>query len=194
MLGGSYCVQRCQHGGTSASASKCRGRSELACALVTEQGDITSDACVPNCNTDEECGGGYCDPVFGTCYSTPIVGKPLGAACNPDAPVRECAGWCDVVDNAPAGSGWCVSYCTVGASPVCGIAGTAPGAALCLPFASNGIGDLGYCAPLCDCDADCGVPTVLCLPLAGGNPDPVTGRKGFCTEVVQGATGLPSCT
>ncbi len=196
------------------SPYKCHGRPEMACApLFSDTGTPCSGgscpsghicgttntclqvipACLPQCNSDADCGGGlYCDPSDGLCRSTPTTGKAVGAACNQQATVDECKGNCiGIVDSsAQVVTTMCAENCTWGALPACGWNGPASGAApaACL-FASTvifdgggpGFGDRGSCGQLCNCNSDCLNPAFICSGFGDATLEAAYGKKGFCS-------------
>jgi hypothetical protein len=75
--------------------------------------------------------------------------------------------------------------------PSCGWSGPTsgmPASAYCL-FSSTiigdrggpGFGDRGSCAQLCNCNADCLHPSLICSSLPDTNLQQATRKSGFCT-------------
>ena len=46
----------------------------------------------------------------------------------------------------------------------------------------GGIGDLGFCAELCDCDGDCIEPSFVCDAFEDVKLESAFARKGVCTD------------
>src|SRR5690606_26339918 len=89
-----------------------------------------------------------------------------------------CAGTCVAIDDDQAE---CEEYCRVGAQGGCGESELEGSGVACAFFAydlsdideSQGAGDLGVCAHLCDCNSDC-PGAQLCLN------QPTDGHAGVC--------------
>jgi hypothetical protein len=172
-----YCVEGCEYGTLDPMAfdrEKCHGRREFACRPVLvnaggscqEDDDCESDqvcnetchnvetGCMPQCNGDFDCPTGrFCDPKTGECVDDIPVGSQLGTTCQPGAD-DSCRGVCAQVGGS---TDWrCAEPCTLGVYPSCG-SPTDPAAVGCAVASGPdaGFGDLGWCAELCDCNADC---------------------------------------
>jgi hypothetical protein len=52
-----------------------------------------------------------------------------------------------------------------------------------------GVGDLGYCGALCDCDGDC-APNLVCESFGDPQVESFFQKKGYCIPA-DGATGMP---
>ncbi len=148
--GTSFCFRGCESG--SPRDSKCLGRDDVACSLLSL--DPLIRACVPMCNTNADCPGRFCNPQTGVCTDQPRVGAPDGVACDAslDGDPNFCQGLCFSVNAGPLG-GVCAGSCTVGV-PECGVNG------ICLPDPISGDGDSGACFPRCDCATPCAPPLV----------------------------------
>jgi hypothetical protein len=146
--------------------------------------------CSPVCGNDADCNGKKCDLSSGLCVtSLPRIDAPLGSKCTPDARgvAPECSFCLSLVDNVDAGASsavasFCSGVCRLLTLGACSF-GTAvadaasPTGACVLPAeTSTNEGDLGYCAQLCDVDADCLNPTFGCDTSAAS----ALGR-GVCT-------------
>ena len=187
--GAAYCFAGCSLGEPGFGADKCRGRSDLACsetAAGSGQG-----YCRPACQNDPHCGSRFCDLSTGLCGDAKRTGDAVGAYCDANQP--SCAGAC----LPHGGYSECSGACTLGAVG-CGENRDdgPPYDAFCLlePSSLSALGDLGYCAKLCDCDGECGRPDAVCQPLAAQQRSE-TGRKGSCasTTFVGGSVrpGIP---
>lgn len=199
-----FCVEPCDYGPTELTefdSSKCHGRADVGCFEVLE-GSAIRHLCLPNCNGDDDCGGGmFCEPGEGFCRPVASEGSPDGWPCNSDV---ECLGMC--IDNTPTQRGVCARVCTLGHVPSCGWDGSSVATYGCLiaqqPSAA-GIGDGGFCGELCDCDDDCSNPGFVCSEFADvphlNSPwaEPVVtngGRVGLCVDgdaAVGGSPGIP---
>jgi hypothetical protein len=138
-----------------------------ASALCFEQTDASMStgecldvvgACEPRCAGDFHCADGEsCDRFTGECSSTVRGGERFGSSCAED---DDCAGVCRVID---ADEAECEENCRVGAESGCGFEQLEGSGVACAFFAydlsdvdvSQGSGDLGVCADLCDCNDDC---------------------------------------
>jgi hypothetical protein len=216
--GKSFCMEGCQFGPaslTALDAKKCHGRSEMACSLISET-DTTNGVCLPLCNSDADCGGSlFCDPNLGTCSATAPTGDPVGAPCTQpgDAGTADtCKGQCGGLVHASGQQPFtymCFENCTQGVAAVCGWGGpnTGPAPAACLfgpavLSSTAGFGDQGSCGALCDCNADCANPALVCGDFSqidsSGQLAQGYQKKGWCTDPLldDGGTdpGLPTCS
>jgi hypothetical protein len=155
--------------------NKCHGRTDVACSDLYGAGDtFVGSACLPQCNSDWDCGTGlYCSPKTGMCSTAPVSGKATGDICSQSA--DDCRGACmglvDVGQTTPSVYA-CAERCTFGAIPSCGWDGPAagtPAPATCMFFSPTilqhggpGFGDLGSCGKLCNTTADCGHAAFTC--------------------------------
>jgi hypothetical protein len=187
--GRSLCLRRCTAGDPAAGANKCLERPDLICFSRAAQGAAGTEGepqtgiCVPNCQSDANCGGRLCDLATGLCTDTLRTGDPVGAACA--EPETCAAGVC--LGASDQASGACTAFCTVGA-PGCGFDGSEAvvGAACILPqIPGEGEGDRGLCFALCDADADCTQPGFTCVPQA------TSGRAGVCVPTQLAAQSEP---
>lgn len=177
-----YCLPGCQMGTLANELDKCRGRSDSVCS--ESPAGSGAGYCLPACRSDVDCAGRFCDLGTGLCQDAAPAGTPIGSACTPGATTATCAGACIAHSLSYAECSGVCSYDT----PGCGQADTTfPLKYFCklAPAAGSGLGDLGYCAKLCDCDMDCGRPDAVCEPDEALTPK--TGRVGSC-----GSKLLPS--
>jgi hypothetical protein len=124
-------------------------------------------------------------------------GGAFGAPCTPATEVTDCAsGLCIQygVPNNPgvvAGS-FCSANCTAGITNGCGFdavsGGVRQGACFSAQLQGGGVGDLGYCAPLCDTTADCAQAGWVCELFGDAMAEAQVGRRGECVPAVL-ATG-----
>ena len=187
-----YCVQSC----TVGNDLSCFAREDAACTELTDG----SHACIPICNDDTQCTSfthPFCSGESSWCETAADPGRlPLGARCNPNAVVDECAdGTCYVYD--AVGNGFCSSSCRIGTVPQCGWNGTsttAEGLCLLVVDSAASSADLGFCSQLCNCDADCLGPGFVCNPLTALSQ---LGKAGYCFlfTSADGGTdpGIPTC-
>lgn len=200
-----FCLEDCSPGPAGATQfdpDKCHGRMEVACSpLYDSTGSISVTACVPSCSTDQSCGAGlHCNPKTGLCTSAPVSGLPIGAACTSplDGGVNQCAGQCNGYITAAGDQVYeCSEHCTIGANTACDWLGpgTGPASAACLYSVAStgptGIGDLGSCVKLCDCDSACNA-AMRCLPLSSAL-ETLYQRKGFCGAADGPGAGTLAC-
>ena len=187
VFGVRVCLESCvpDGGNTSFIPGKCQARPELSCVYTGSVGW----ACMPSCNTDGDCSGKHCSPKTGLCQATAVSGAKTGAPCKS---WDDCRGACLLQGAKQV----CADRCTIGAPNQCGWQGPGTKAeALCLlkdgwsgALTGNpeSVGDYGYCAATCNCDADCATPGLHCTPL----DDPALAKsslmRGFCTTKTTG--------
>lgn len=182
-----YCFEGCAKG-ESTSATKCHGRADVACLQVSS----TSTACLPTCGSDSECPvGRYCDLFLGACVDQAPAGDPLGTACDPNATVDPCAGFCVDFGN---GYAVCSGLCTVGLGiPSCGFDADTPGSPVCLALLgeSDSVGDGGLCLQQCNCNDECLNSDATCESWDDAELQATLGAEGLCSPPSDGgATGL----
>jgi hypothetical protein len=167
--------------------------------------------CRPVCATDSDCPSGYCDPVHAACVPQLRLDRTLGRQCgaaesdgggaadsankdgaadgaaeaDADGAAAEggqgllCDGLCVRLDDATS---VCSHRCVFGEMTECAASSGGLRRGGCV-FASvgGGIGDVGYCAELCDCSDDCIEPTFVCDAFDDAGLEAAFGRKGVCT-------------
>jgi hypothetical protein len=195
--GKAFCLKGCTYGPDQYETfdpAKCEGREDVACGPVVTfvDGKKVTPACAPSCNSDTDCDGLWCDPLWGLCSATPLEGAQTGAECTFSNEIRECKGACKPAydPNGDIYTFYCADRCTYGAVPSCGWAGPGdvPADAYCLaslsPIVEAGgpsAGDKGLCMQLCDCNSDCLHPDFVCLPWGPDEPyESLLGRAGHC--------------
>ncbi len=185
----SYCLPGCKMGTQANELDKCRGRADLACS--ESPAGSGAGYCVPACRSDIDCAGRFCDLSTGLCQDSPRVGDPIGAACAPGAAASSCAGACTTVAGGYAECSGVCNYDT----PGCGQTDNSlPLSYYCFhdPAISSGtasgVGDLGYCAKLCNSDRECLRTDAVCEPMPSLAAK--TGRAGVCGSK-QLSTGAP---
>ncbi len=161
-----YCYERCQEGTQTTDTPKCHDRSDMACAPNPQ--DV--GYCAPTCANDAACGTRKCDPLSGLCSDSVSLGTgSIGAACDPTGTTNTCDGACLTVGAGTPSSAnsACTRVCSLGATTACGPATSMQPTATCIPLIdqNEGMGDVGACAELCNCDADCQNPDFVCHPL-----------------------------
>lgn len=163
-VGPSLCLRTClSEDPTSTAENKCLGRIDVVCKSPAALGTAMFTGlrqigwCFPQCNSDDDCPGRACDLARGVCSDTPPTGAAIGARCEGNG---DCAGATCV--SIAADEQFCSAPCVFGQPVGCGY-GLNPsvrGAACITPrvtgfLSSEGQGDLGFCAELCDADTDC---------------------------------------
>jgi hypothetical protein len=174
-----YCLPGCKLGTQPDSQDKCRGRVDLAC----NEDPVGAGAgyCKPVCRSDIDCAPRMCDLATGLCADAAAPGPAIGSSCDPSN--SNCPGGC----YSPTSSySECSGLCNYGTQG-CGESSDLPFDSFCAigGAVTSGPGDLGYCAKLCDCDADCGRSDAVCEPKSGYSAK--TGHTGVC-----GSKTLPS--
>jgi len=80
------CLQLCDIGiPAPAPDVKCAGRPDQACQPINPQAPATNIACLPNCESDADCGTRKCLPSVGICIDQPVTPSPIGAPCTIDS-------------------------------------------------------------------------------------------------------------
>ena len=207
----SYCVEACEYGSSLDGAfdkEKCHGRTEFACkptpvAQDTDCEDASDCAegetcdgvcyrdmptCMPQCNGDSDCDSSlFCDPRSGECIRDLPRGRRLALLCDEQSEPDPCRGSCGLLER-PDGAR-CDETCTLGAYPTCGLVSNPANVGCAIPVVDNAaFGDMGYCAPLCDCSADC--PSGLVCVVS---EFAYLQRPGFCKSSVEGDAVRSSC-
>ena len=190
--GRKLCFEPCQVG--SPYDFNCHLREDLACRSFGKVFSETTQlgSCVPLCTSDGQCAGRHCNPALGLCQDDPVVGDPVGASCDPQASEPTCAGFCDTsqagdgdVGSAP---GTCSALCVVNGPFGCGWASEGTPDAFCSWGGRLKPGDQSLCVQLCDCDADCRNPRLVC-----GLGASAYGRAGRCVNLASGVVSAPRC-
>lgn len=185
------CLRTCRsQNPTSFVENKCLSRADVACqseaylGIAEFSGSRQRGLCLPQCGSDEDCGGRFCDLARGLCVSARPPGAPVGALCQVDS---DCLGGSCVPADSTGTLLICTSPCVFGQPIGCGDGVSAdPRNYSCLAplisgvfIGSEGLGDVGFCVEICDVDADCAefANGIVCLP-----DDRVSrlGRAGFC--------------
>ena len=264
-----YCMQGCRFGPPAQvgfDPKKCQGRADRACspALASVGTSCVKDSdcgadlvcagtcsrkvavCLPQCNDDAECDGGFkCDPRSGLCRSTIESGKAIGAACtmppvagpdsdagdsgsdggrdsgvdaasdsgpggasdsgradgaleaSPDARTTdECRGFCQPFTSSPGkppSAFACSERCTLGVVFSCGSTQQNGISSLCMAEAlERGVGDMGVCVQLCDCDANCAHPDFVCNEFQQPSVKTLTNHQGYCGLAIATDGGVRS--
>ena len=157
-----YCMKACTFGGTTLNdrVAKCQNRPDVACV----QGNGT-DFCLPTCSQDSDCAPRKCDLQFNICVDTPTAGDKVGAHCTVDttANTTNCGGTCLQFGTATAvTAAMCSARCVLGELGACNyvdqtmsVAGGTHGVCAYGSAGNAFSGDLGFCTPECDSNADC---------------------------------------
>lgn len=210
-----YCIEACQLG--SSGAPKCHQRANVACSLLgliptattcttsddcgtaqlcdTEEGvcgDIVP-GCLPTCAGDFDCEDGqHCSFSTGLCTAGSASGLGIGELCDPAAATDPCSGFCSA-SNAEGTEGVCSALCSLNPDLIgCGFDGEGEAEAGCL-FVTRltedaGIGDVGLCGALCDCNDDCNAESDRCMDETDGTILSVFGRNGYCRPLASDET------
>ena len=158
------CLRTCRsQDPTSLAENKCLTRTDVVCKsevalnMAMFSGARQRGWCFPQCGSDEDCPGRVCDLNRGLCVNTPPAGLPLGDHCENTS---ECAGGLCIA--VSPGEQFCSAPCIVDQPVGCGDGpsvttrnGGCLGALYSGILSSEGAGDVGFCAELCDVDADC---------------------------------------
>jgi hypothetical protein len=116
--------------------------------------------CFPQCGSDEDCDGRFCDLARGICTDAAVAGAPIGARCEGDL---DCAG--NLCIRIATDEFFCSAPCVLGQPVGCGygLAANPRNAGCVLPVVQGAIpgtggegdGDVGFCAEFCTEDSDC---------------------------------------
>ena len=171
------CFERCHVG--EATPDKCHGRVDVACEAVSESAP-RDGFCRPVCAADDDCGEGRgCDVRTGACVAgAGVEDGRLGEACVSDGGPGQCDGLCVELSE---GYGVCGHRCVFGEGGDCApLMSSAPRGGCVLAAEMGGIGDVGFCGELCDCEVACGHPDAVCDGFADAELVRVFGRAGAC--------------
>lgn len=170
------CFERCTIG--DGLETKCHNVAHVACDAL-DTAASTDGFCRPLCVTDSDCAPAYCDLRYGVCRDSPTTRSlPLGSACDPMASNNDCEGLCVAVSDA---TGICSHRCEFGDTAECIDSTDAQRTTGCLIVSSGGtLEDVGYCAPLCDGNADCAAPVEQCRAFSDDLLAQAFGRGGVC--------------
>jgi hypothetical protein len=205
------CLLGCDLGAVD-GAPKCQNRSDLACrpfaptdsVACEEDGTCPSGtvcfrarcrelACGPRCNSNDDCAPGRsCHPYTGLCVEGQVEQVPLGQDCNdlPSSPScgdGNCLALFD--DDGRRVKGMCTQSCTLG--QVCG---EDKGACIMPRFSDFSVGDIAYCQPTCNCDADCLNPNDRCFPWGSPLFEERFGTRGVCDYDPEPVGTLVDCS
>jgi hypothetical protein len=212
-----YCIEACQTGSagepkchersnvacgllglipttTACTSREDCGSGQLCDAEAGTCGDIVP-GCVPTCGGDFDCGSGqYCSFATGLCTDGSASGSDIGELCDPAAATDPCSGFCSATNEAGT-EGICSALCTLSPSLAgCGWSGEGSADAACLfgtvlsPEGDAGVGDVGLCGALCDCNDDCNAENDRCLDQTGGDVLSLFGRNGYCRPLATDET------
>lgn len=168
--GEAYCFQSCDLG--TEDESRCRGRDDVACSGL-EEGPAF---CRPLCVSDDDCPGRFCDPLLGVCVADSPAGKTLGQTCAFESENPGCEGVCLDVNAV----NFCSGRCIYGSAADCGDRDLGRPGLCFLPEDEGSIGDVGFCALLCDCNQQCPNPDMICDPFLDQPLEELLGAKGVC--------------
>jgi hypothetical protein len=172
------CLPRCSPKDGSLSEPSCSKFPGTLCEPLSDDG---TGVCRPMCSLDSQCASKHCDLQFGVCVSEPTTYKTsFGSACSPEN--STCNGVCLTLSS---GYEVCSNRCTFGSRATCdGITGSTVASACAYGSMGGGLGDLGYCAQLCDCDDDCAHEQLVCESFADESVRAALGHQGLCTAPV----------
>jgi len=192
-----YCWELCTIGAVPSSEIKCHNRRDMGCYDPDGTG---TGYCKPACRGDFDCAGRKCDLSEGICVDSIPAAKnlPLGSKCDPNADSDPCQGTCigisDGDSSATPSVGFCSGLCKLG-EIACGVDPSSKAAiqADCLfgPDQNADLGDLGFCAQLCDCNDDCKDPDFICSTLPTQLSSQL-GRAGGCNPKAGANPGEPN--
>jgi len=184
-----FCLESCTLG--PVTDSKCHGRDVVACAPLVDSSNAEG-FCRPVCSNDTQCPSGVCAADRGVCVASTTPDDTFGRRCDAitDAgsaadseagtEAAGCDGICLELDEATA---VCSRRCVFGETVECAPASGGLRRGGCLFVTSGGsIGDLGYCAELCDCNDDCIEPSFVCDAFDDSALETAFARKGVCAS------------
>jgi hypothetical protein len=172
----SLCFEQCTVG--SGASTKCHAAPSVACEPLS--GGSSGAFCRPACSTNRDCPERACNLRTGVCTDEVAgVDSTLGMACDARVTSNDCDGLCVSLDSS---HGVCSHRCIFGDSADCaGTDGIVHAGGCVLSTPGGDIGDVGYCAQLCDCPGDCRDPDFVCDPFEDRTLETAFGRKGVCT-------------
>ncbi|MBN1609380.1 MAG: hypothetical protein JW940_22305 [Polyangiaceae bacterium] len=134
--------------------------------------------------TDSECGELRCDRLQGVCRPAEVVTPDLhfGADCDASAEEPECSGLCLELNEQYA---VCSHRCTFGDASDCADGGSKLPSACVLVSPGAALGDVGYCAELCDCNDDCASEAAICTAFHDEVLEDTFGYQGAPARVTQ---------
>jgi hypothetical protein len=197
-----YCWELCQIGPVPSTDVKCHNRRDMGCYDDNGSG---VGYCKPTCRGDFDCrlaDGSMrkCDLSEGNCVDSIPAARnlPTGSKCDPRSDNDPCQGRCIGVSSSDSGAlssvGFCSGLCKIG-EIACGVdpSSKSPIGADCLfaPDQNADLGDLGFCAQLCDCNDDCKNPDFICSSLPSQLVSQI-GRKGACNPKEGANSGEPN--
>ena len=167
------CFEGCHVGGYA--AGKCHEAPQIACEPLGTKG---AGFCRPVCSTDAECEHGACDRRSGTCIDAPTRrDATFGIPCDHDN--NHCDGLCIDVNEKQS---LCTHRCVFGSPSSCvDPSAEARGGGCLVVTPGGGIGDIGYCMPLCECPGDCPDKSSVCDPFDDKTLKDTFGTAGVCT-------------
>jgi hypothetical protein len=187
-----YCFSTCRHG--TPELRKCGNRTDTACEKLESEQEL--GFCRPFCTSDEDCGERRCDRRHGVCTEALPESADFGRPCSTatagadEAEEANCSGICVLLDGSDIAV--CSHRCIYGDIKSCTGSKEAP--SLCALAAGNGsVGDVGYCAELCDSSEQCQHPDVCCDPFSSQTVRDLVGRAGVCAATTGGDTGAVEC-
>ena len=172
------CLPSCSPKDGSLKEPSCSAVPGTLCEPLSEDG---TGVCRPMCSFDSQCASKHCDLQLGVCVSEATnYGTAFGNACTTDN--HTCNGVCLTLSS---GYEVCSNRCTFGSrSPCDGVAGSLIASACAYGTFGGGLGDLGYCAQLCDCDDDCAHEKFLCETFTDESVRTALGHQGLCTAPI----------
>jgi hypothetical protein len=182
-----HCLEACTIG--EPSSDKCQDDERIACATLDSiesapgtmrsRGVRTGDegACRPLCTKDSDCSPDACNRRSGACERA-VRGDAFGSPCEPGTSDPSCEGICVEVE----GVAFCSQRCWFGSAGNCGDEDAEGQTGLCrFPEERGGrIGDVGFCAVLCDTDEACVHPELGCQAFEDDATGAIVGRAGVC--------------
>jgi hypothetical protein len=172
----SLCLEECSVG--RFAGAKCHAVPSVACEPLPSSS--SGAFCRPVCSTNLDCDGRTCDVRTGVCTDrVAVADSTLGLTCDARTASNDCEGLCVSLDST---HGVCSHRCIFGDSADCaGSSGIVHAGGCVLSTPGGDIGDVGYCAQLCDCPGDCRDPGFACDPFDDRTLETAFGRKGVCT-------------
>lgn len=183
------CMPTCETNSGSVEVPACSGVPSSACEPLEGE---SSGFCRPFCRFDGDCPSGHCDRQVGVCVSEAqsSAGVSFGASCDVDR--TNCEGVCVNLSPDPnAVLSICSNRCTLGTYDECAVAGVIPQASTCAFAVTSSVpGNLGYCTPLCDCNADCPAAGFICRAFSSTGTVETLKSQGMCVPAQAEETGI----
>ncbi len=174
------CFRSCTVGKGSVAQPSCSSTGHQACELVSSASN--TGFCRPFCVFDGDCVTNHCDRRSGACVAEapPVEVSSFADSCSSSG--SGCSGVCLSLAD---GYSVCTHRCAYGNLSDCSVKDSDPTTAVCAYSGmSSGLGDLGYCAQLCNCNDQCSAAGFICSAFGDTALVQQLGAVGICAPGV----------